>query len=62
MSLSYHPLSRGCVRPRRSGAPRACSIDLAGSAHWSSAIFNTVGSLHEGNLVFTVKVVELDGC
>jgi hypothetical protein len=26
-----------------------------------SAIFNTVVSLREGNLVFTVKVVELDG-
>jgi hypothetical protein len=30
-------------------------------AHWSLAIFNTVGLLREGNLVFIVKVVELDG-
>jgi hypothetical protein len=37
------------------------SCELVGIiACQSSAIINTVGSLREGNLVFTVKVVELD--
>jgi hypothetical protein len=37
------------------------SLNLSYITHRSSAIFNTIGPLREGNLVFTVKVVELDG-
>jgi hypothetical protein len=34
-------------------------LNLSYIAHWSSTIFNIVGLLREGNLVFIVKVVEL---
>jgi hypothetical protein len=66
MGTSFHDSHQEKLASRNSllsqTISRVCTFITESIIHHSSVIFNTIGSLHKGNLVFTVKVFELDEC